>query len=80
MPKSNKRALSLLLGLEVGQEEQVSLLMLKVEPVADPAVYIPQLSRLRPLDLERMGKECPHCHVLPWVDERQEKSPLKSPS
>ncbi|ORE22981.1 hypothetical protein BCV71DRAFT_281027 [Rhizopus microsporus] len=29
-----------------------------------PAAYISHLSRLRPLDLGRMDKECSHCHVL----------------
>ncbi|CEI94958.1 hypothetical protein RMCBS344292_09159 [Rhizopus microsporus] len=45
-----------------------------------PAAYISQLSRLRPLDLGRMDKECPHCHVLHWIDERQETSSMRNPS
>ncbi|ORE18165.1 hypothetical protein BCV71DRAFT_180179, partial [Rhizopus microsporus] len=35
-----------------------------------PVAYISQLSRLRPLDLGRIDKECSHCHVLHWIDER----------
>jgi hypothetical protein len=36
VPKTNKKKLALLLGLEADQEEQSSLLMLKVDPEADP--------------------------------------------
>ncbi|CEJ01494.1 hypothetical protein RMCBS344292_15518 [Rhizopus microsporus] len=35
-----------------------------------PAAYISQLSRLRPLDLGCMDKECPNCHALHWIGER----------
>ncbi|CEG73451.1 hypothetical protein RMATCC62417_08830 [Rhizopus microsporus] len=49
-------------------------------PSAEPAVYISQLSRLRPLDLGRMDKERPHCHVLHWIDERQETSSIRNPT
>ncbi|ORE15835.1 hypothetical protein BCV71DRAFT_273154 [Rhizopus microsporus] len=53
----------------------------QVEPSQTiPAAYISQLSRLRPLDLGRMDKECSHCHALHWIDERQEISSLRSPS
>ncbi|ORE00884.1 hypothetical protein BCV72DRAFT_180820, partial [Rhizopus microsporus var. microsporus] len=45
-----------------------------------PAAYISQLSRLRPLDLGRMDKECSHCHALHWIDERQEASSMRNPS
>ncbi|CEJ00975.1 hypothetical protein RMCBS344292_15014 [Rhizopus microsporus] len=45
-----------------------------------PAAYISQLSRLRPLDLGRMDKECPHYHALHWIDEKQETSSLSNPS
>ncbi|CEG73987.1 hypothetical protein RMATCC62417_09265 [Rhizopus microsporus] len=48
-------------------------------PRAEPAAYISQLSRPRPLALGRMDKECPHCHALHWIDERQETS-LSNPS
>ncbi|CEI88694.1 hypothetical protein RMCBS344292_03074 [Rhizopus microsporus] len=27
-----------------------------------------------------MDKECPHCHALHWIDERQETSSLRNPS
>jgi hypothetical protein len=27
-----------------------------------------------------MDKECPHCHALHWIDERQEISLMKNPS
>ncbi|KAG1528739.1 hypothetical protein G6F51_014249 [Rhizopus arrhizus] len=27
-----------------------------------------------------MDKECPHCHALHWIDERQETSSLSNPS
>ncbi|ORE12512.1 hypothetical protein BCV71DRAFT_280927 [Rhizopus microsporus] len=47
---------------------------------AEPAVYISQLSRLRPLDLGRMDKECSHCHALHWIDERQKTSSLSNSS
>ncbi|CEG69102.1 hypothetical protein RMATCC62417_05240 [Rhizopus microsporus] len=49
-------------------------------PRTEPAAYISQLSRLRPLVLGRMDKECPHCHALRWIDERQEISSLSNPS
>jgi hypothetical protein len=49
-------------------------------PRAEPAAYISQLSRLYPLNLGRMDKECPHCHALHWIDERQETSSLRNPS
>jgi hypothetical protein len=53
----------------------------RVEPSqAISAAYISQLSRLRSLDLGRMDKECPHCHALRWIDERQETSSLGNPS
>ena len=45
-----------------------------------PAAYISQLSRLHPLNIGRMDKECPHCHVPHWIDERQETSSLRNPS
>ncbi|CEI97782.1 hypothetical protein RMCBS344292_11908 [Rhizopus microsporus] len=44
------------------------------------AAYISQLSRLRPLNLGRMDKECPHCHALHWIDERQETSSMRNPN
>ncbi|ORE11871.1 hypothetical protein BCV72DRAFT_318045 [Rhizopus microsporus var. microsporus] len=54
---------------------------LRVEPSQTiPAAYISQLSRLRPLDLGRMDKECSHCHALHWTDERQETSSMRNPS
>ncbi|CEG72231.1 hypothetical protein RMATCC62417_07822 [Rhizopus microsporus] len=49
-------------------------------PRAEPAAYISQLSRLRLLDLGRMDKECPHCHTLHWIDERQETLSLSNQS
>ena len=53
----------------------------RVEPSQTiPAAYISQLSRLRPLGPGRMDKECPHCHALHWIDERQETSSLSNPS
>ncbi|CEG67144.1 hypothetical protein RMATCC62417_03612 [Rhizopus microsporus] len=45
-----------------------------------PAAYISQLSRLRPLDLGCMDKECSHCHALRWFDERQEISSMRNPT
>ncbi|PHZ18030.1 uncharacterized protein RHIMIDRAFT_222282 [Rhizopus microsporus ATCC 52813] len=27
-----------------------------------------------------MDKECPHCHALHWINERQEISPIRNPS
>ena len=51
----------------------------RVEPTQTiPAAYIPQRSRIRPLDLGRMDKECPHCHALHWIDEKQETSSLSN--
>ncbi|CEG66273.1 hypothetical protein RMATCC62417_02883 [Rhizopus microsporus] len=44
------------------------------------AAYISQLSRLRPLNHGRMDKECPHCHALHWIDERQETSSMRNPN
>jgi hypothetical protein len=53
----------------------------RVEPSqTTPAAYISQLSRLRPLDLGRMDKKCPHCHALHWIDERQDTSSMRNPS
>ncbi|CEI87497.1 hypothetical protein RMCBS344292_01908 [Rhizopus microsporus] len=53
----------------------------RVEPSQTiPAAYIPQLSRLRPLDLGCMNRECSHCHALHWINERQETSSLSNPS
>ncbi|ORE00847.1 hypothetical protein BCV72DRAFT_283125, partial [Rhizopus microsporus var. microsporus] len=53
----------------------------RVEPSQTiPTAYISQLSRLRPLDLGRMDKECSHCHALRWIDERQETSSMRNPS
>ncbi|KAG1176723.1 hypothetical protein G6F70_003091 [Rhizopus microsporus] len=49
-------------------------------PRAEPAACISQLSRLCPLALGRMDKECPHCHALHWIDERQETLSLSNPS
>ena len=50
----------------------------RIEPSQTiPAAYISQLSRLHPLDLGCMDKECSHCHALHWIDERQETSSLK---
>ncbi|CEJ05039.1 hypothetical protein RMCBS344292_18987 [Rhizopus microsporus] len=47
---------------------------------AEPAAYISQLSRLRPLVLGHMDKECLHCHALHWIDETQNTSSLRNPS
>ncbi|ORE22587.1 hypothetical protein BCV71DRAFT_247426 [Rhizopus microsporus] len=45
---------------------------------AEPVAYISQLSRLRPLVLGHIDKECSHCHALYWIDERQETSSLSN--
>ncbi|KAG1178386.1 hypothetical protein G6F70_000108 [Rhizopus microsporus] len=45
-----------------------------------PAAYISQLSRLRPLDLGRMDKECSHCHALHWFNETQDTSSMRNPT
>lgn len=45
-----------------------------------PDAYVLQFSRLRPLNLGRMDKECPHCYLLYWIDKRQETFSLKNPS
>ncbi|CEG76449.1 hypothetical protein RMATCC62417_11345 [Rhizopus microsporus] len=39
-----------------------------------PAAYISLLSHLHPLEPKRMDKECPNCHALHWIDERQQNS------
>ncbi|CAO3700079.1 unnamed protein product [Rhizopus microsporus] len=44
-----------------------------------PAAYISQLSRLRPLGLGCMDKECPNCHALHWTGERQQNSSQSNP-
>ncbi|ORE22817.1 hypothetical protein BCV71DRAFT_240819 [Rhizopus microsporus] len=49
-------------------------------PRAEPAAYISQHSRLRPLVLGSMDKECLHCHALHWIDETQDTSSLRNPS
>jgi hypothetical protein len=43
--KINKKKLALLLDLEADQEEQSSLLMLKVDPEADPGQNLLPISR-----------------------------------
>ncbi|ORE15213.1 hypothetical protein BCV71DRAFT_154103, partial [Rhizopus microsporus] len=42
--------------------------------------FLLPISRLRPLNLGRMDKECLHCHALYWIDERQEISSMRNPT